>query len=220
MRSSSIALAATAFMLACADAPTSPLLEPATPSFDGKAPPPWALISGEITTDGDGALLSALSLSRSADGPAVMSHAGGNTATYRAWLLVTPGDHVALLRFIDGTNVTFSNGAMLSNVNSKVSGRGTMTVGGHTYALSAVTSFTADDDCVTTGPYTGPGCVTFSAGDGSFSSTGVSTWTGVLSNDGGGGRDFDFPPGWGDCRFFDCACIDCVITTDVKGKGR
>lgn len=181
------------------------------------------MIFGEVTTD-EGALLS-VSLSRTADGPALLSHSG-NVATYRAWLLITPGEQATLLRFIDGTNVTFSNGAMLSNVNTRVSGRGTMTVGGHTFELSAVTSFTADDDCVTAGPYTGPGCVTFSAGDGSFSSQGVSTWTGILSND--GGRDFDFPPGWDWCRRGGCGCINCVDgggleiigSYDTKRKGR
>ena len=217
MRSSSIALAAAAFVLACADAPTSPLLQPGIPSFDGKAPPPWALISGTLTTDGGGEVLASVSFSRSADGPARMSHAG-NTATYRAWLLVTPGEQAALLRFIDGTNVTFSNGAMLSNVNDKVTGRGTMTVGGHTYELSAVTSFEANGECATTPwDYDGPSCASFSAGDGSFSSAG-SVWTGVLSNDGGG--NFDFPPGWDVCKPDGCVCVDCVIThTDTK-KGR
>lgn len=219
MRSTSITLLAAAFMLACADAPTSTLLEPEAASMSlGKAPPPWALIDGEVTTDGGGALLAGLSLSRSGDGPAVMSHAGANTATYKAWLLVTPGNQAKLLRFTEGGTATFSNGAMITKINGKVSGRGTMTVSGHTYELSAVTNFEADGECATTAfNYAGPPCATFSAGDGSFSSTGA-VWTGILSNDGGGR---DFPPGWGDCgKVWDCVCVtECYVIGSYEGKG-
>lgn len=218
MRSTYLPLAAMAFVVACTDAPTVPVLQPDAPnlSLDGRAPPPWALINGELTTDGDGALLS-LSFSRSADGAAVMSHAGSNTATYQAWLLVTPGNQANLLRFTNGGTAQFSNGAMLSNVNGKISGKGTMTVDGHTYELSAVTIFTADADCVRIEEYDGPGCATFSAGDGSFSSTG-SVWTGILSNTGGNGSGS--PPGWDDPCDFECVCINCVTTTESNGKRR
>lgn len=188
MRPSSIALVATAFALACADAPTTPLLQPASPGFTlGKAPPPWALIEGEIITDGTGDILTSLSFSRLGEGGALMSHSVTNTGVYRAWLLVTPGGRTAMLRFVeDGANVTFSRDAMISNVNGKVSGRGTMTVGGHTYDLSAVTEFEADADCAMAAwDQDGPSCASFSAGDESFSSEG-SVWTGVLANDGDG----------------------------------
>ena len=217
MRLPTIALAAAGFVLACADAPSAPLLQPEAASFsDGKAPPPWAMIEGAVTTDGSGGILASVSFSRSADGPAVMSH-NGNAATYRAWLLVTPRNHAALLRFTAGGTATFSNGAMISKVNGKVTGRGTMTVGGHTYELSAVTDFQANGECAGT-PFDedGPSCASFSAGDGSFSSAG-SVWTGILSNDGGG--NFDFPPGWDVCKPDGCVCVDCVITTGGK-QGR
>lgn len=185
MRLSSIALAATTLALACVDAPTTPTLEPGSPSFVlGKAPPPWALIEGEITTDG---AFASVSMSRVANGGALMSHAGGSTARYRAWLLVTPGGKVSMLRFVEtGTNVTFSKGSTISNVNGKVTGKGTMVIGGHTYGLDAVTEFTADADCALAAwDQSGPACATFSAGDDSFSSEG-SVWTGVLANDGEG----------------------------------
>lgn len=219
MRPSSIALIVATFMLACADAPTSTLLEPQGASMSlGKAPPPWALIEGEVTTDGSGEILASVSFSLSGDGPAVMSH-GGSAATYRAWLLVTPGNHAALLRFTAGGTATFSNGAMISKVNGKVSGRGTMTVGGHTYELSAVTEFDANGECATTPWDTdGPFCASFSAGDGSFRSE-ASVWTGILSND-GGGRDFDFPPGWDWCKREGCVCVECEITTFGTKGGR
>lgn len=206
MRSSSIALAAAAFALACADAPTTPLLQPSSPGFTlGKAPPPWALIEGEITTDG--AILTSASLSRIADDGALMSHSGTNMGVYRAWLLVTPGGRTAMLRFVeDGANVSFSKDAMISNVNGKVSGRGTMTVGGHTYDLSAVTQFDADPECALAAwDENGPSCASFSAGDESFSSSG-SVWTGVLSNDGGG---LEGVPG---CA----ATADFVVTTESE----
>ena len=186
MRSRSIALVATAFVVACADAPTTPLLQPESPGFVlGKAPPPWALIEGEVTTDG--AVLSIANLSRIASDGALMSHNGSNTGTYRAWLLVTPGGRNAMLRFVEnGTNVTFSRDAMIRSVNGRVSGTGTMTVGGHTYDLSAVTEFEADADCALAAwDDSGPSCASFSAGDESFSSEG-SVWTGVLANDGEG----------------------------------
>ncbi|MGI8618999.1 MAG: hypothetical protein ACR2L6_07895 [Gemmatimonadaceae bacterium] len=216
MRSPYIALAAAAFMLACADAPSAPLLQPGAANLNiGKAPPPWALIEGEVTTDGSGALLTRVSFSRSAaDGGARMSHSG-NVATYRAWLLVTPGNQAALLRFTEGGTATFSNGAMITKVKGKVSGRGTMTVGGHSYELSAVTVFNANGECATT-PNAGPSCADFSAPNGYFRSE-ASVWTGILSNDGGGGN-FDFPPGWDGCQRWDCVCINCV-DTNIGGKG-
>lgn len=213
MRSRFIPLVGVAFIVACADGATAPLLQPGQPSYDNP-PPPWALIEGEVTTDG--ALLG-LSFSRSADGPAVMSHAGSNTATYRAWLLVTPRDHAAFLRFTNDGTAKFSNGAMISKVNGKVSGRGTMTVSGHTYELSAVTQFDANGDCGTAPwDYEGPSCASFSADDGSFSSTG-SVWTGILSNTGKGGKG---PPPDDGCGEFECVCVNCVTITDSNGKRR
>lgn len=190
MRSLSVALVASAFAVACADSPSAPLLQPDGASFTlGKAPPPWALIEGELTTDGGGEVAAAGALSsRSGGGGEVsFSHStGGNTATYRAWLMVTPGGKSLLLRFTDGGTATFSTGAMIMKVNGKVTGKGTMIVGGHTYDLGAVTNFTADGECATT-PYDegGPPCASFSAGDGSFSSQ-ESVWTGVVSSDGTG----------------------------------
>ena len=183
---SSFALVATAFVFACADAPTVPLQQAGSPSFDlGKAPPPWALIQGELTTDGTGEILASVSMSRIGGDGALMSHSGSNTVVYRAWLLVTPGGQVAMLRFVEtGTNVTFSSDAMIRNVKGKVSGQGTMIVGGHTYDLGAVTQFEADADCALAAwDVSGPSCASFSAGDESFSSEG-SVWTGVLANDG------------------------------------
>ena len=212
MRTPLIALAAAAFMLACADAPSAPLLQPEAANFNlGKAPPPWALIEGEVTTDGSGTALASVSFSRvAADGGATMSHSAPGVATFRAWLLITPGNQAALLRFTEGGTATFSNGAMLSNVNGKVSGRGTMTVDGHVYQLSAVDDFTANRDCMNA-PGAGPSCVTFDDDEGSFSSS-ASVWTGTLSND-GGGREFD------GCKEFDCVCVDCFIIGTNGGKG-
>lgn len=213
MRSPLAALAAAAFMLACADAPSAPSLEPGAANlFAGKAPPPWALIEGEVSTSGDGSLQSRVSFSISGDGGAIMSH-GDDAATYRAWLLVTPGNQAKLLRFTEGGTATFSNGAMLSNVNGKISGRGTMTVDGHTYQLSAVTAFEANGECATTAwDYDGPICASFSAADGSFSSE-ASVWTGTLSNNGGG-------PGWDGCDTFDCVCVNCEVSTSGGQRGR
>ena len=217
MRSRYVPLAAMAFVVACADAPTAPLLQPDVANFalDGRAPPPWALIEGTLETDGSGELTASFSRIAS-DGAATMSHDGSGVATYRAWLLVTPGNQAQLLRFTEGgTNVTFSNGAMLSNVNGKVTGRGTMIVDGHLYQLSAVTQFEANGDCATT-PWDedGPLCASFSAGDGSFSSE-ASVWTGILSNDGGNqnpGPPFD------DCLKCVIVCPDCVYIGDPIGK--
>lgn len=224
MRAPLLPLLALTFVLACADVPTTPLVQSPQAGFtlvEGKAPPPWAEISGEITTSGDGAILSMSPLlSRAGAGDASFSHiAGGEAATYVGWLLVTPGDHAAILRFAEGgTNVTFSGGAAIMKVGDKVSGRGTMTVGGHTYDLSAVTEFDANGECATTAwDYDGPSCASFSAGDGSFSSEG-SVWTGVLSND-GGGPDWVFPPGWGDCSPTGCVCADCAIIGSYDTKG-
>lgn len=186
MRSPFLPLAAVIFVLACADAPTAPLVQPPIGGLQevGKAPPPWAEISGEITTDG-GVLSLSPAFSRAGSAGASFSHAaGGNTAVYVGWLLVTPGGQMAILRFAEvGTNVTFSRGAAIMKVNGKVSGRGTMTVGGHAYELSAVTEFEANGECATTAwDHDGPSCASFSAEDDSFSSEG-SVWTGVLSND-------------------------------------
>lgn len=219
MRSSSVVLAAAAFMLACADAPSAPLLQPTAANLElGKAPPPWALIEGEVSTDGSGAILTRVSFSRIAsDGGATMSHDVPGAATYRAWLLVTPGNQAALLRFTEGGTATFSNGAMITKVNGKVSGRGTMTVDGHVYQLSAVTDFDANGECATAPyDYEGPSCASFGADDGSFSSE-ASVWAGILSNDGGG--NFDFPPGWDWCKREGCVCINCEVTT-TNGKGQ
>lgn len=213
MRTSSITLLAAAFTLACADAPTSTLLEPTGTSTSlGKAPPPWALIEGELLTDGEGATFARLSFSRSAgEGAAVMSHAGGTAATFKAWLLVTPGNQAKLLRFTEGGTATFSNGAMLTNINGKVSGRGTVTVGGHTYELSSVTEFDASGECAQTAwNYDGPVCASF---EGEGFSSDASVWTGILSNNGGG-------PGWDGCDSFECVCINCedIVTNSKRGR--
>ena len=189
MRLPSVALVATAFALACADAPTTPLLhQPDSPTFRlDYPPPPFALIEGVITTDGTGDILASLSLSSVAEGGALMSHSGADAGVYRGWLLVTPGGRTAILRFAeDGQNVTFSKGATISKTNGKVTGRGTVTIGGHTYDLRAVTEFEANGECAST-PWdaNGPSCASFSAGDESFSSQ-LSVWTGTLSNDGEG----------------------------------
>lgn len=215
MRRSLIASLVAVFALACADAPSAPSLEPMAPNFAvGEAPPPWALIEGDVTTDGSGASLS-LSFSRSGDGSARLSHGVPSTATYRAWLLVTPGEQAALLRFIDGTNVTFSNGAMITKVttkgNTKVSGRGTMTVDGDVYELSSVTDFNAYRECTTA---LGARCADFD-GEG-FSSAGPATWTGRLSSDGGNGG----PPNWdggkpGNGPPIDCG-FECAIIRDFQ----
>lgn len=213
MRSSPILLVVAAVVVGCADAPTAALLQPEAARFElGKAPPPWALIQGELITD-DGEL-SAARFSRTADGVAAFSHAGTGAATYSGWLLVTPGDNAAILRFTNegSYNVTFSNGAMIMNVNGKVSGKGTMTVDGHTFQLSAVDQFTANGECATTAyDYDGPICASFSDDQGSFSSE-ASVWTGVLSNDGG--------KRWDGCTDFDCVCINCEVSTTTGKKGR
>ena len=188
MRSPFIPLVAVIFAMACVDVPTAPLVQPPDGGLLvlGKAPPPWAEISGEITTDGEGSLLSLSPLFSGAGtgGPSFSHSVGGNTGTYVGWLLVTPGGQTTILRFAaGGNNVTFSSGAVIMKVNGKVSGRGTMTVGGHKYDLSAVTEFQANGECASTPwDYDGPSCASFSAGNDSFSSEG-SVWTGVLSND-------------------------------------
>lgn len=183
MRSPFIPLVAVAFIVACADVPTTPLLQPGEPSFDNP-PPPWAEVSGDVTTDGGSSLSIAPLMSRSATGGPSATHVGGPVATYKGWLLVTPRGQASILRFADGgTNVTFSKGARIMKVNGKVSGTGTMTVGGHSYDLSLVDEFDANGECATAAwDYDGPPCASFSAEDGSFSSQG-SVWTGVLSND-------------------------------------
>lgn len=222
MRSPLAPLVAVAFMVACADGVTTPLLQPGGPNFYDNPPPPWAEVEGDVSTNGGGTAASILPLfSRAAPGGMSASHfPGGNAGTYRGWLLVSPGGQAKILRFAEGgTNVTFSNGARIMKVNGKVSGHGTMTVGGHSYDLSLVDEFEANRECATASwNYEGPSCASFSAEDDSFSSQG-SVWTGVLSND--GGRDFDFPPGWGDCKRNDCFCINCVDAISVtSGRGR
>lgn len=222
MRSRFISLVAATFALACADVPTAPVVQPPDGifSFEGDPPPPWAGITGEILTDGGGL---SLSLSGAGGFGLSFSHsAGGNTAVYVGWLLVTPGGHAAILRFTEGANVTFSSGARIMKVNGKVSGVGRMTVGGHSYDLSAVTVFEANPECATV-PFGGPSCASFSADDGSFRSD-AALWTGVLSNDGGGGSD-GLPPGWDDGKPgngppVECG-MECVITTGATtGKSR
>lgn len=182
MRSPFIPLVAVAFIVACADGATTPLLQPGVPNFDNP-PPPWAEVSGDITTDGGSALSIVPLMSRSAPGGPSATHVGGPAATYKGWLLVTPRGQSSILRFADGgTNVTFSKGARISKVNGKVSGVGTMTVGGHAYDLSLVDEFDANGECATAAfDYDGPSCASFSAEDDSFSSEGA-VWTGVLSN--------------------------------------
>lgn len=182
MRARLIPLAAAAFVLGCADVPTAPLLQPAGPSQLDYPPPPWAEVFGLISEDGTGTLSISPLMSRS--GASATTHAAGATGTYVAWLLVAPGENAAWLRFTGGTGVTFSNGARIMKANGKVTGSGTVTfAGGGTYQLSAVTAFEANANCATTPwNYQGPICASFSAGDGSFGSSG-SVWTGVLSND-------------------------------------
>lgn len=183
MRSPLIPLVAVAFIVACADGVTTPL-QPGEPNFYDNPPPPWAEISGDILTDGGTSLSIAPLMSRSAPGSPSATHVGGPIATYKGWLLVSPGGQASILRFAEGgTNVTFSKGARIMKVNGKVSGAGTMTVGGHSYNLSLVDEFDANGACATAAfDYAGPPCASFSAEDGSFGSQGA-VWTGVLSND-------------------------------------
>lgn len=183
MRSPLIPLVAVAFIVACADGVTTPL-QPGEPNFYDNPPPPWAEISGDILTDGGTSLSIAPLMSRSAPGSPSATHVGGPIATYKGWLLVSPGGQASILRFAEGgTNVTFSKGARIMKVNGKVSGAGTMTVGGHSYNLSLVDEFDANGACATAAfDYDGPPCASFSAEDGSFGSQGA-VWTGVLSND-------------------------------------
>ncbi len=182
MRSPLIPLVAVAFIVACADGVTTPL-QPGEPNFYDNPPPPWAEVYGDVTTAGTSLSIAPL-MSRSAPGSPSATHVGGPIATYKGWLLVSPGGQASILRFADGgTNVTFSKGARIMKMNGKVSGVGTMTVGGHPYDLSLVDEFDANGACATAAfDYDGPSCASFSAEDGSFSSQG-SVWTGVLSND-------------------------------------
>ncbi|MGI8618816.1 MAG: hypothetical protein ACR2L6_06960 [Gemmatimonadaceae bacterium] len=156
MRSRLIVFAFAALTVACSDAPIAPLLQPLEARFgeyEDDPPPPWAVVGG-----------------------------GGTTPTgsfsYTANFLVNPPGNVAWLHFTGGTNVRFSGGARLLSVNGNVKGVGTMTVGGTTYNLSSVATFTYDASCTTN---VAASCASFS-GKG-FSSE-RSSWTGQLANDG------------------------------------
>src|SRR5687768_3361147 len=153
MRRSPFLMLAAVVALACADTPSSPLLEPQMPSFDkGGAPapapdyppPPFAIIEGGGTT------------------------AENIAFTYIANFFVNKPGNVAWVMFTGGS-ATFSNNARIVSVNGNVSGFGTMTVGGTTYQLNTVNEFGFNGNCtVTRGS-----CASFS-GSG-FSSSG-SIW--------------------------------------------
>src|SRR5688572_26177527 len=126
MRSPLLLLGA-ALLVACADAPTTPLLEPFGPRFgeyEGDPPPPWAIAEGDVNT-------------------------GTGSATYSAAFLVNPPGTIAWLRFRSGTGVTFSANAAIMSTNGTVKGTGTFVVGGTTYQLSSVSTFAYDASCTT-----------------------------------------------------------------------
>jgi hypothetical protein len=157
MRSVSLAVA-LALVAGCADAPMSPLLQPGAANlatFDGRPPPPWAIIEG----------------SGSAEMP----------FTYTGYLFINKPGNIAWLKLNAGTNVTFSPNAMLLSVNGEVSGVGTMKVGSTTYQLSSVTSFEASRDCMGGSVSTARGSCGSFEGPG-FSSASF-TWTGKMAND-------------------------------------
>src|SRR5688500_12765361 len=172
MRRTPFLMLAAVFALACADSPSSPMLEPQGPSFDRAPvpdypPPPYAIISGDGTT------------------------AENVAFTYIANFFVNKPGNVAWVMFTGGS-ATFSNNARIMSVNGNVSGFGTMTVGGRTYQLNTVSDFDFNGNCtVTRGS-----CASF---EGAGFSSSSSTWTGQLAGgrtfkpggkpgDGGGGE--------------------------------
>ena|SRR5687768_2299046 len=185
MRRTPILMLAAVFALACADTPSSPMLEPAVPSFDRAPvpdypPPPYAIITGDVSTEHE-------------------------AATYTANFFVNKPGNVAWLMFTGGTGVTFSQGARIMSVNGNVSGFGTMTIGGSTYKLNTVSDFDFNGNCTST---VRGSCASFE-GEG-FQSFG-SAWTGQIAGrpifkpggkpgDGGGG-EVCIPDATGECGF-------------------
>lgn len=167
MRFRYLSLAAMAFVLACADAPSAPQQfdEAASPfqqpglmsyTFDGRPPPPWAIIEGGGTTE------------------------HGEPFVWFANLFINKPGNVAWVMFTGGTNVSFSPNARIMSVNGNVVGVGTLTVGGTTFQLSSVQTMSYDRGCTSPLMNRQVTCASFS-GDG-FSST-YSIWTGKLAND-------------------------------------
>ena len=175
MRRTPFLMLAASFALACADSTSSPLLEPQGPTLDRVVapdypPPPYAIIEGGGVS-------------------------GEMPFTYFANFFVNKPGNVAWLMFTGGEGVTFSRNARIMSVNGKVIGIGTLTVGGTTYKLNTVSSFTYDGACTQSAQTHVRSCASFS-GEG-FSSA-RSTWTGRLAydnnkrigkpGDGGGGE--------------------------------
>lgn len=175
MRRSFLGIAALAFVTACADGPVGPALTELAPTGPNlytmdNPPPPWAVVHGEASVEYEG-----------------VSYG----FSYVGWVFINKPGNVAWLMFRDaGTTATFSGGARLMNVNGRVIGTGSVTVGGNTVPFSSVTSFSVDRSCTTD---RGASCVSF--GGGGFTSIGA-VWTGELANnrirkpgDGGGGGE-------------------------------
>ena len=170
MRRIYLGITALALVTACADGPTAPsseLLAPQSASFFfmDNPPPPWAMLEGTAT-------------------------AANVSFSYFGALLINKPGNVAWLAFKNGGTATFSANARIMNVNGKVIGVGSFSVGSSTYDLSGITSFTVDRSCMSGSA----NCVTF--GGGGISST-RSSWTGVLANDNFRKPGWDGPPGGG-----------------------
>ena len=122
MRRSWIATMAAVFAIGCTEVPSAPLLEPVAASFEtSEPPPPWAVASGSISTE-------------------------YGEISFSAGLFINKPGNVAWLQFhtvssVDGT-ATATKNARIMSLNGKVSGVGTISVGGNTIYLNEVTTFT------------------------------------------------------------------------------
>ncbi|MBA3578767.1 MAG: hypothetical protein H0W42_02170 [Gemmatimonadaceae bacterium] len=124
MRRSLITLLAAVFAMACADMPTTPLLTAADASFDRAPapdypPPPFAVVDGSASTE-------------------------HGTFSFTGHFFANKPGNVAWLQFQSTTTegVTFSSNARIQSVNGKVSGTGTIAIGGNTIYLRDIETFT------------------------------------------------------------------------------
>lgn len=106
---------------ACTDAPTAPLLSAADASFErvGDPPPPFAVVDGSAATE-------------------------YGAFSFTAHFFANKPGNVAWLQFQSTTTqgVSFSSNARIMSVNGKVSGTGTISIGGSTIYLRDIDTFT------------------------------------------------------------------------------
>ena len=123
---------------ACSDAPTTPLLTPTEASFGfwaGDPPPPFAIVSGDVSTEyGD--------------------------FNFVAHFFTNKPGNIAWLQFKSTTTagVTFSANARIMSNNGVVSGVGTISIGDNTIQLSEIETFTYQT-------YRSSRSISFSGGD-------------------------------------------------------